>query len=192
MTTRSRSLLALALAAGAGLALTAAPASAGGPSLDRAKLTARGLGPVKIGMTVRQARAATSTTLRITQRNGTCAVLEQAGLHDGVYFLVLNGRIRRATIEATNSVNFTNQTARGLKLAQPESRMRRLYGRPDATRRDVNSGGFRFIYNADLAGSPRRRFVFETARLSTSIRGRFVNTMSVGDTPAVLFYEACS
>ena len=49
------------------------------PSLDDARLGPDGLGPVRIGMTVAQARAATSTRLRIGQRNGDCAVLAQAG-----------------------------------------------------------------------------------------------------------------
>lgn len=189
--TRIRLLLALALAL-AGGAVAAGPASAGAPTLDRGTLTAQGLGPVRIGMSVPRARAATSTALRITQRQGDCAVLEQVGLYDGVYFLVTAGRIRRATIEATASVNFTNATARGLKLAQPEAKMRRLYGRPDAARRNPNTGGLVLTYNADLRGKPRRRFVFSTARLDADTPGRYVTSMSVGDTPEVLYSEACS
>src|SRR5262245_35885374 len=109
--------IALPAAAAAAAALALAGTAAGAaPTLDTARLGPDGLGPVKIGMTLDQARAATSSKLRVTQRDGSCAVLEQVGLYDGVYFLMTDDVIRTATISSTTSVNFTNITTKGLRL----------------------------------------------------------------------------
>src|SRR5689334_17380278 len=97
---RLRRLALPAALAGAAALAAAGTAVGAAPALDTAKLGPDGLGPVKIGMTLDQARAATSTTLRVTQRNGACAVLEQVGRYDGVSFLMTNDVIRTATVES--------------------------------------------------------------------------------------------
>jgi hypothetical protein len=180
-----------ALAAAAALAV-AGPAAGAGPKLDTAKLGPDGLGPVKIGMTLQQARAATSSKLRVTQRNGTCAVLEQVGRDDGVSFLMTDDVVRTASVEATTSVNFSNITTKGLRLVASEKRVRQLYGRPFFVTRDANSGGRTLLYRPKPTKAPGRRYAFSVAPLGGGIIGQYVTEMTVGELPEVRFSEACS
>jgi hypothetical protein len=181
----------LALAAVA--AAAAAGAAAGAPpTLDAAKLGPDGLGPVTIGMTAEQARAATSSRLRVTRRNGACAVLEQVGRYDGVYFLMTDGVIRTATVSSTLSVNFTNQTTRGLRLVASVQRVRQLYGKPFFVAPDADAGGRTLLYRPKPKKAPGRRYAFSVAPLGGGIIGQYVNEMTVGELPEVRFSEACS
>jgi hypothetical protein len=147
---------------------------------------------VRIGMTLAQARAATSSRLTIAQRNGDCAVLAQAGRYDGVSFILTAGVVRRATIEATDSVNVSVTTTKGLRLASSERRVRELYGRPDFAARDADSGGRQLVYRPRPKATPARRYVFVTASLGSDIPGRYVTEMTVGDLPEARYSEACS
>lgn len=137
------------------------------------------------------ARAATSSRLRLSQRNGDCAVLEQVGLYDGVYFIVSAGIVKRASVESTLSVNTFTRTTRGLRLTSPERRVRRVHGRPFFAARDANSGGLELVYRPRPAVAPLRRLAFVTAPLGGGGR-RYVSEMSVGDVPEVRYSEACS
>jgi hypothetical protein len=180
-----------AVAAAAALAVVG-PAAGAGPTLDTAKLGPDGLGPVKIGMTLGQARAATSSRLRVTQRNGSCAVLEQVGRDDGVFFLMRDDVIRTASIEATRSVNFSNLTTKGLRLVASEKRVRQLYGKPFFVARDASSGGRTLLYRPRPKKAPARRYAFSVAPLGGGIIGQYVTEMTVGELPEVRFSEACS
>ncbi len=182
-------LLAVALAAGA--AVVAGPAAGARPPLDEARLGPDGLGPVKIGMTTAQARAATSSRLRITQTSGSCAVLEQVGEYDGVHFILTDGVVRRATVGSTTSINFYNLTTRGVRLASSEEEVRSRYGRPFAAIRNVDAGGVDLVYRPRPKAQPTRRYVFTVGRLAR-IPGRYVSEMSVGELPEVRYPEACS
>jgi hypothetical protein len=143
-------------------------------------------------MTVAQARAATSSRLTITQRNGSCAVLAQTGRYDGVFFILTDGVVRRATVEATESVNVFVTTTRGLRLASSEKRVRELYGRPYSAARDPSSGGRQLVYRPRPKLAPGRRHVFVTASFGSDVRGRYVTEMTVGDLPEARYPEACS
>jgi hypothetical protein len=187
-----RGRLALCAAVAGAAALATAGGAGAAPSLDSARLGPDGLGPVRIGMTVPQARAATSSRLRITQRNGACAVLEKVGLYDGIYFILTGGVIRRASVESTLSVNWYTRTTRGIRLASSERRVRRAYGRPFFVARDANSGGLELLYRPKPSVAPARRIAFVTAPLDPLIPGRYVREMSVGDVPEVRYSEACS
>jgi len=134
---RARPVLWAGAAAAAG-ALAAAGGAGAAPSLDDARLGPDGLGPVRIGMTVPQARAATSTRLRITQRNGDCAV------------------------------NTFARTTKGIRLASPEQQVRRAYGRPFFVARDANSGGRELVYRPRPVAAPARRYAFIVASLGGS------------------------
>ena len=181
----------IALAALAALA-AAGTAAGAPPTLGTAKLGPDGLGPVKIGMTLPQARAATSSKLRVTQRNGACAVLEQVGRDDGVHFLMTDAVIRTATVASTLSVNFVNQTTKGLRLVASEQRVRQLYGRPFFVAPDADSGGRTLLYRPKPKKAPQRRYAFSVAPLGGGIIGQYVNEMTIGELPEVRFSEACS
>jgi hypothetical protein len=191
MSPASRIALPAALAAAAALALAGTAAGAR-PALDDAKLGPDGLGPVTIGMTLDQARAATSSKLRVTRRNGSCAVLEQVGRYDGVSFLMRDDVIRTATISATTSVNFTNITAKGLRLVASDTRVRQLYGTPFFTAPEANGPGRVLLYRPKPKKAPQRRYAFHVAPLGHGIIGQYVNEMTVGELPEVRFTEACS
>jgi hypothetical protein len=189
---RLRRLALPAALAGAAVLAAAGTAVGAAPALDTAKLGPDGLGPVKIGMTLDQARAATSTALRVTRRNGACAVLEQVGRYDGVSFLMTNDVIRTATVESTESVNFTNQTTKGLRLVASDKRVRQLYGKPFFTAKAADSGGVTLLYRPKPKKAPARRYAFIVAPLGHGIIGRYLHTMTVGELPEVRFTEGCS
>ncbi|HTI32841.1 MAG TPA: hypothetical protein VL422_04130 [Miltoncostaea sp.] len=189
---RLRHLALPAALAGAAALAVAGTAAAAAPALDTAKLGPDGLGPVRIGMTLDQARAATSSKLRVTQRNGACAVLEQVGPYDGVSFLMTDDVIRTATVASTLSVNFTNVTTKGLRLVASEKRVRQLYGTPFFTAGDADSGGRTLLYRPKPKKAPARRYAFIVAPLGHGIIGRYVHAMSVGELPEVRFTEGCS
>jgi hypothetical protein len=185
--------LAIPAALATAAALAAAGTAAGAaPPLDTAKLGPGGLGPVRIGMTLDQARAATSSKLRVTRREGACAVLEQAGRYDGVSFLMTDDVIRTATIASTLSVNFSNQTTKGLRLVASERRVRQLYGRPFSRAKDADSAGVTLLYRPKPKKAPARRYAFVVAPLGHGIIGRYVRSMTVGELPEVRFTEGCS
>lgn len=184
--------IALAAALAAAALAVAGTAAAAPPKLDDARLGPDGLGPVRIGMTLDQARAATSSKLRVTRRSGTCAVLELVGRYDGVYFLMTDDVIRTATISSTTSVNFTNITTKGLRLVASDKRVRQLYGKPFFTAPDAGTKGRALLYRPKPAKAPERRYAFSVAPLGHGIIGQYVNEMTVGELPEVRFSEACS
>jgi hypothetical protein len=186
-----RLLLPVALAAVAAVA-AGGTATAAPPKLDTAKLGPDGLGPVKIGMTLPQARAATSSKVRVTRRDGACAVLEQVGRDDGVHFLMTDDVIRTATVSSTRSVNFANQTTKGLRLVASVERVRQLYGKPFFVAPGADGGGRTLLYRPKPKKAPQRRYAFSVAPLGGGIIGQYVNEMTVGELPEVRFPEACS
>lgn len=176
--------LAIVAFAAALLALAAGQAAGARPTLDTARLGPDGLGPVRIGMTVAQARASTRSRLTITRRSGACAVLEQAGPSDGVSFLLADGVVRSATVAIAEPLDLDVATTRGLRLISDEREVRRLYGRPFFTARDAQAGGLQLVYQPRPAVAPARRYVFTTGRFGP-LNGRYVVAMSVGELPEV-------
>jgi hypothetical protein len=174
----------IAVVAAAALALVAGQAGAARPTLDTARLGPDGLGPVRIGMTVPQARAATRSRLVITRRSGSCAVLERAGRGDGVSFLLTDGVVRAATVAVDTPLDLDVATTRGLRLISDEREVRRLYGAPFFTARDAEAGGLQLVYRPRPAAAPARRYVFTTGRFG-ALNGRYVVAMSVGELPEV-------
>lgn len=188
----SSALLALAVAGGA-LAVGTGTAAAARPSLAAAKLGPDGLGPVRIGMTEVQARAATKSRLKVTQRSGSCAVLSAtgSGVQPGIFFILTDGVVRRATIEITPTVNLVNLTTKGLRLSSPDSEVRRLYGKPALAARNPSSGGVDLVYTPKPKAFPGRRYVFTTGSFG-GLNGRYVTSMTVGEMPEARYSEACS
>ncbi|MGE3141184.1 MAG: hypothetical protein AB7O53_17185 [Thermoleophilia bacterium] len=185
-------LLALVIAGGA-LAVGTGTAAAARPSLASAKLGPDGLGPVRIGMTEVQARTATRSRLKVTQRSGSCAVLSASGrgVQPGIYFLLTDGVVRRATVALTPTVNLVNLTTKGLRLSSPDSEVRRIYGRPVLAARNPSSGGVDLVYKPRPKAFPQRRYVFSTGSFG-GLNGRYVTAMSVGEMPEARYSEACS
>ena len=88
-------------------------------------LTPEGLGPVTIGMTVRQARAALGRPLKEgPSGEETCADYAVDGLA-GLYLLFENGRLGRVSVTA----GAPWRTAAGIGIGDSEAAVRKAYGR---------------------------------------------------------------
>src|ERR1700687_5232864 len=89
------------------------------------RLSLHGIGPVRVGMTVAQARRALKRTLRSSSRQastGSCSYLEPDGGPEGIYFMVVAGRIARIDI-----LNPRVETRAGARIGSREAQVRRLY-----------------------------------------------------------------
>jgi hypothetical protein len=85
--------------------------------------------------------------------------------------------VRRATVEATESVNVS---------------VREPGGRPFLAAPDPRFGGCQLAYRPRPRAAPARRSVFVTASFGSDIPGRYVSEMTVGDLPEARYTEACS
>ena len=160
--------------------VAAAPAPAdSAPSADRWQLSERGIGPIRVGMTVGEAAAALpgGGTHPETQE---CAYVGLSGLPEGVSLMTEGGRIVRVDVDDSSSV----ATARGARVGWTEAQVLALYPGARVQPHKYEDGHYLVV----IPGAPAdttHRIVFETARgVVTRFRG--------GVIPAVEYVEGCS
>ena len=140
-----------------------------------AKLTASGLGPIKLGMTVAQAEAAgkRAITFEGGDANAGCAT---AALGSKIYGLFSKGRLARIYVSARGYATRTN-----IRVGDSQRKVVARYGR--ALTRSPHKyvrGGFYFKLTVG-----NRRLVFDTD-------GKRVTQMSSGRKPEIDYVEGCS
>jgi tetratricopeptide (TPR) repeat protein len=154
---------------------------------ESSRLTLRGIGPVRVGMTIEEASKASGiSSWNLTYgggREGICKYYEPQGdIHD-VSFMVINGRIARIDVD-----NKRIQTIRGAKIGDTEKAVKLLYpgqikisphpyGRPNG-----NSHYLTFIPKD--AADRNYRYIFETG-------GDRVDRFHSGQLPEVEYIEGC-
>ena len=117
-------LLAIVFAAAA-IGVSAAAAAGSGQVF---RLHDEGYGPVRVGMTIAQAERALSAPLVPADDSSPadgCWHVKPARGHQGVQFMVQQGRISRASLWGDPS---PIRTVRGVGIGDPEAKVRRLYG----------------------------------------------------------------
>lgn len=142
-------------------------------------VSARGAGPVRVGMTVAEARQATGeTTVSADSINGECDYVRLSGLPEGISLMVVEGAISRIDVSTPGIT-----TEEGARIGDPEARIDSLYGTAVLRRPHEYTDGSYLIVPA--AGDTAYQLVFETD-------GNAVTTYRAGMMPMVQWVEGCS
>ncbi|HEY9514673.1 MAG TPA: hypothetical protein VIQ74_03255 [Gemmatimonadaceae bacterium] len=142
-------------------------------------VTPGGIGPIRVGMTVAEARAAIGSELP-SPADSTCAYITPAVGPRGVLLMVAGGRVVRVDVRDT-----TVATSAGARVGSTETEIERLYpGRVSVTPHKYTMGHYLTVAPAAPADS-LFRIVFETDS------GR-ATTYRAGMLPMVEWVEGCS
>jgi hypothetical protein len=142
-------------------------------------VSASGAGPLTIGMTVADARAALSGDLTVADSAAACTYARSQRAPGGVKFMVLDGHLARVEIDSGSTA-----TTEGAKVGDAESSVMSLYAGRVSTMPHKYSSGRYLIVRA--AADTMRRLVFETDSAGVVRRYR------AGAMPAVEWVEGCA
>lgn len=156
------------------------PATPPAPPLEDAgqwKVTANGIGPVKVGMSLNEARRAVGNSLTIPANLQECDYVRPKS-PKGVAFMVEKGEISRVDIQLGSEV----ATAAGAKIGDSEDRIKSLYPGVEVKPAKYSAG---HDMEVTPQGGGNNRIVFETD-------GKKVVKYRSGRLPAVEYVEGCS
>ena len=147
----------------------------------RSKVSTAGLGPVKIGMTVRQAeRAGGDLRWQGSALHG-CRYLRPADRRIEASFMVIDRRITRVDVSRPGI-----RTPSGFTVGSSERAVRRAFaGRLRITRHEYKRGGYYLEFVPRDRTDAGRRVIFET-------NGRSVTYIRAGRLPQVRYIEGCA
>lgn len=143
------------------------------------------MGPVKIGMTIRQAEAASRRNLEPVGDGRPGSVCWHARIREvpGLYFMFDGHRIVRVSSDHPSG---RNPTTRGIRRGDSEAAVKRAYGgRIEVEPHFYNRSGHYLIYTPARRSLRDRRLYFETD-------GKKVTAIRAGRLPAVAYVEGCS
>lgn len=145
-------------------------------------LELRGLGPVRVGMTVEDVARALGRSLRpVTAPTDECTFYAPASGFDGLSFLVAGGTVARVDVTAGPTA-----TAEGMAIGQSEAEAKRRYGdRLRESPHDFVLGGHYLTLVPTDPADANFRLVAETD-------GRKVTSMRAGRLPEVDLTEGCA
>ena len=139
-------------------------------------VTPRGIGPVKVGMTPREALGLTMDIAGAEMSSATCAYVKSGRVPAGVGVMANNGQVARIDVDSGAIA-----TAEGAKIGDPEARIHQLYaGRVKEQPHKYTSGHYLVVTPADTA----YRLIFETD-------GGVVTAYRAGREPEVQWVEKC-
>jgi hypothetical protein len=153
---------------------------AGATPAPDSTVTERGLGPLRAGMTLAEARRALGDALVVPKGTDTtgCAYVRWLGAPRATRVMIDEGRIARIEIDSTNVA-----TAAGARVGDSEERIQQLYpGRVKVTPHKYVEGHYLTVNAADDSSFA---IVFETEK------GQ-VTRYRAGRKPAVGFVEGCA
>ncbi len=143
-------------------------------------ITAGGLGPVRAGMTVAQARAALGGELTVTGSAPACGYAASRHLPAGVNFMITDGKIARVQV-----LRGSVATAAGARIGDSEQRVRELYAGHVASSPHKYTNGHYLTVTPESTADSSMRIVFETD-------GSRVTVYRSGMLPQVEWVEGCS
>jgi hypothetical protein len=147
------------------------------------RLDLRGLGAVRVGMTVAEAGTALGRPLVpvVPPPAEECAMYGPESGFDGIAFLVARGEVARADVVAG-----TTATTEGVAIGQTEAEAQRRYGgRLEVTPHDFQIGGHYLTLVPAADADAGFRLVIETD-------GTKVTALRAGRLPEVELTEACA
>jgi hypothetical protein len=155
-----------------------------GAAAPSSRLHDQGFGPVHVGMTVRQAARALGAPLVAADDSSPadgCWHVKPARGHDGVVFMVQDGRIARASVWGGSGAI---RTLRDVGVGDDAAKVRRLYGpRLSETAHAYGGEGARYLTYWTRGGTRGVRF-------ETDDVGK-VDAIHAGG-PAIRLIEGCS
>ncbi len=146
------------------------------------KVSLRSVGPIKIGMTVQQAKKRSGVRLKPVYaiQNPACFYVASKKVPAGVKFMVVDGKIRR--VDITKS---TVSTLSGARVGDAEKAILKLYGKKivvEAHKYDEH--GHYLIYVPKDKWDKKYRLIFETSK-------KRVTQFRIGLLPEVEWVEGC-
>ena len=160
----------------------AADPSGDSPAADGAvQVTEHGVGPLKIGMTLADARKATSGAVTAPPAADTavCGFARWNGAPAGVRLMTAKGRIVRVDVDSGSTT-----TAAGAHIGDSESRIKTLYAGRVETVPSKYTKGHDLTVKRPAAADSTYRFIFETD-------GKRVTKFRAGRMPEVGYAEGC-
>lgn len=143
-------------------------------------VTARGLGPLRVGATVAEARSALGADFAAPDSAPGCTHVPVTAAPGRVLAMIVDGRVAR--IEVKDSAIATSA---GARVGDTEARIDSLYsGRVEVQPHKYTDGHY-LIIRPEPAADTLRRLIFETD-------GRRVVEYRVGMLPQVAWVEGCS
>jgi hypothetical protein len=158
------------------------PAIAISPRLETAVVDLRGIGAVRVGMSVRQAERVIGQKIKVVSddRPGNTCAYASIPNQSGMDFMVIDRKIARIDIR-----NPKVKTVSGAKVGDSEQRIARLYGsRLKVSPHKYTKGHYLTVVPQD-AIDRNYRLIYETD-------GKKVITYRVGKLPEVEYVEGCS
>jgi hypothetical protein len=140
-----------------------------------------GVGPVRFGMALADARAALRDSLIVAPPGGECGFSVPRGAPTGVRFMVEQGKIVRVDVDSSGV-----RTAAGAEVGMSEADVRDRY--PVGLRvlpHKYDPKGRYLVLQGTVPADSARRLIFETD-------GQRVVRYRAGITPAVEYVEGCA
>lgn len=157
------------------------PGGDSGSTQSGVQVTANGIGPVKVGMSVASAEAALRTSLAapVGSDSSGCRYATWSGGPPGVRLMIERNEIVRIDVDSA-----AIPTSAGARVGDSEDRIEALYrGRVVGGPHKYTDGHFLTVTPADVADSAFR-LIFETD-------GKQVTRYRVGQRPQVEYVEGC-
>ncbi|MEH1927794.1 hypothetical protein [Nostoc sp.] len=149
---------------------------------NKSKLSINGIGQVRVGMTVSQARKAAGTQLIGDSANNSCYYVKPQNEPKNLLFMVTKGRISRVDVRQNTQIT----TLKGAKIGDTEAQIKSLYpGQIKVTPHKYVQGGHYLTFIPKDRANQNYRVVFETD-------GKRVTQFRSGKLPEVEFVESCS
>lgn len=159
------------------------PASGQSQLTATSKLAIDGIGPIRVGMTIREAEASARTRLISEQSSEeSCWYVKPQGGPRDISFMVIDGQIARVDVYGSSRIT----TVRGAKIGDSENRIKSLYPRQiQVSPHEYVQGGHYLTFVPKDASDRQYRLVFETD-------GRRVKQFRSGRVPEVEYVEGCA
>lgn len=150
------------------------------PASKARTITPEGFGPLRIGMTVAEAREATGKPIGVDDPGADCKQMPLDQGSRAVVLMFVNGKLARLDVN-DKSVS----TDKGARVGDSESRISELYGSQVTVKPHKYSNGHYLVVTPSGAGESGNRLVFETD-------GQMVTNYRTGSVPQVEWVEGCS
>ncbi|MEA2902335.1 MAG: hypothetical protein QOH36_2222 [Actinomycetota bacterium] len=154
-----------------------------GPALNASsKLDLRGLGPVRVGMTLAEATAAAGIPVVASADTAECTYATAQGGPEGVNFMVVDRKIARVDVRGPSPV----KTRSGAGVGDTEAQVQALYPPLEVSDHKYVPGGHYLTFVPDDPADADFRLIFETDASSK------VTAIRSGRLPEVAYVEGCS
>ena len=142
-------------------------------------VTPAGIGPLRVGMSVAEARAVLGGEFAVADSAVGCAHIVLTGLPGRVLAMVVDGRVARVEVK-----DGAVATATGARIGDSELRIHSLYpGRVQVQPHKYTDGHYLIV--SETTSDSAKQLIFETD-------GRHVLEYRAGLLPAVAWVEGCS